>query len=243
MPPGYQPPPGYYPQQGYYYPQQGYYPPPNYYYPPAARQAPAYPPAPPRPAPRTRGFLALPFLGVATHLGDSGRFYDASASLGVMMGGRLSPFNDKGVRLSLDGELRFQPINFKDVPPGESWSGTQFEIGPSPLLHVPFQMGEFVVGPKIALFGYEANYTFPDTNGFDTTTRENWSGWSWGINTGAFFAVSRLLSLGAMVSLSFRKPLEKCVTPGSGVTAGIEECQQLEYAWEQVLGVHAAALF
>jgi hypothetical protein len=181
----------------------------------------------------------MPFLGVANHLGDSGTFYNTGATFGTLLGMRLQPAREGGVRLSINGELRFDVLNFANVPPGESWSGSQFEIGPSPMLHAPFQMGEFVAGFKVAMFGYQATYTFPDVNGFDTTTRENWLGWSLGPNTGAFFTVSRAMYLGVLVSYSFRKPLEKCVTPALGT----EMCRDIGYAWEQVLGIHAAALF
>jgi hypothetical protein len=237
-PPGYYPPPpGYYPPpQGYYPPPQGYYPRPNYYYPQATYAPPAnLPPPAPRPPPRTRGFLALPYLGVATHLGDSGRFYGPGAVGGVLVGGRVNP------SFSLNGELRIDALNFEETP-GTSRSGSQFEFGFSPLFHRQFATGELVVGPKLALFGYDADNSFRDANGFYTTTNETWSGWATGFNAGVFFAVNRIMSLGGMMTYSLRMPLEKCVRE-QFYSEMCFDTNDLDFAAENVLAFHGALLF
>jgi hypothetical protein len=226
-PPGYQPPPpGYYqqPPPGYQQPPPGYYqqPPPGTYQP----QAPAAPPPPPR----TRGFLALPYLGVQSQAGDTGRPYRAGFMLGALLGGRINP------AFSVNGELRIDTLNFANVPAGQHWEASEVDLAFSPLFHAPFPAGEFVVGPKLGLFGQNA--TLRDDNSV-TTTRGRASGLTAGVNAGVFFIVSRVMSLGGMLSFTIRDPAEVCATDASG----LETCVSADYAAEKVFGFHAAALF
>lgn len=242
-PPGYQqqppPPPGYYPQQPPppgYYPQQpppppGYYPP-GYYPPPAPGYYPPPAPRPERPAPRTHGFLAMPYLGFHTFAGATGAVYSPGATLGALIGGRLNP------SFSINGEIRLDALNFKNVPSSEQWDGSEFDIGISPLFHAQFPSGtgEFVIGPKLSFSGYEV--TLRDDFG-STITHDRWNGWSAGFNAGVFFAVGRVLSLGGLMSFTSRHPTERCPDDQFGV----EQCTSGDYSSENVFSFTGALLF
>jgi hypothetical protein len=234
-PPGYQPPPGYQqPPPGYYQPPPAYYPPPGYYPPGYGYQPPPpMPPPPPRPPPRTHGFLAMPYLGIATQTGEQGRRYSSGGIFGALIGGRLNRW------ASLNGELRIDFLDLRNAPASQSWSGTELDIGFSPLFHAPFALGEFVVGPKVSFFTHQESYLGADLNGFTTQFEQNWTGWSTGFNAGVFFAVSRFMSLGGMVSYTFRQPTEICTRTDFSV----EECPTGDFPSVNVLGFHAAALF
>jgi hypothetical protein len=238
-PPGYQqPPPGYYQQPppgyqqpappAYYQPPPTYYQqPPQTYYPPGQ----AYQPAPARPPPRTRGFLALPYIGFNSFAGDTGAQLDPGLIVGALVGGRLSP------TFSINGEIRIDTLNFRNLDSNQQWETNEFDLAASPLFHVPFAAGEFVVGPKLGFFSYDATYK---TNTRVTGT-EQWSGLTAGVNTGLFFAVSRIMSLGGMLSFTIRDPSEKCRT--DYVLATPEACTTGDFTAEKVLGFHAGALF
>jgi hypothetical protein len=251
-PPGYQaPPPAGQPPPGYQAPPPGTYqpPPPRYYQPPPAgtyqsppgyRQAPPPPgyqapppgyqaPPPPGPPPRTHGFLALPYLGAASRAGDSGNGLGPGPILGALIGGRVNP------TFSLNGELRIDVINFHNLAPGEQVAAAESELVFSPLFHVQFQAGEFVVGPKFGFFSYGAEDTIGGVSKGKTTA----SGETYGINAGVFFAVSRIMSLGGMVSYTVRDPSKQCVTPAGGAM----DCQNGNYPAEDILGFHAGMLF
>jgi hypothetical protein len=225
-PPGYiqQPPPGYYqpPPPGYYQPAPppGYYPPPGYGY---------RPPPAPRPPPRTHGFLALPYFGAAWHVGSSGSDMGVGAMFGTLLGGRLNPM------FSLNGELRIDVINFKNVPAFMQRSAGEYDFAFSPLFHVQFETGEFVVGPKFGIFGFSEQ----DSDYGVMTGQITSSGVSYGVNTGVFFALGRIMSLGGLVSYTVRDPSQVCTTP----TGGSKMCVDANYSAEQVLAFHASMLF
>src|SRR4051812_49701208 len=147
-PPGYQqqPPPGYQQQQ----PPPGYYqqqPPPGYYQqPPTAYQQPPGAYAPPPPPPGKHGFLALLYTGFETHTGSTGQGLGPGFIIGGILGGRVNP------QFSINGELRFDVLNPKNVNPGYDVTALELDLAVSPLFHVPFGKGEFVVGPKLGIF-------------------------------------------------------------------------------------------
>ena len=234
-PQGYQPPPGYQaPPPGYYQPPPAYYPPPGYYPPVTYQPPPPLPLLPPGPPPRTHGFLAMPYLGVATQTGEQGQRYSSGGIFGAIVGGRLNR------AFSLNGELRLDSLDFRNVPSTTAASGTELDIGFSPLFHAQFATGEFLIGPKLSFFTHQESYTGFDINGFYTEYHEDWTGWSVGVNTGLFFAVSRFMSLGGMVSYTLRMPTEVCTRMDFST---IEDCQSGDYPAANVLGFHAAALF
>ena len=111
----------------------------------------------------------------------------------------------------------------------------------SPLFHAQFAAGEFVIGPKLCFFTHQESYTGFDINGFYTEYHENWTGWSVGVNTGVFFAVSRFMSLGGMVSYTLRNADRGLHADGLLVDSRIADSG--DYPSANVLGFHAAALF
>ena len=231
-PPGYQAPPGYYqPPPGYYQqPPPGYYPPPGYAYRPPPPGG--YPPPAARPPPRTHGFLALPYMGAESHTGQTGADYDAGFIIGTLIGGRLNP------SFSLNGELRIDVLSLKGAPSGTKWQATEFDFAFSPLFHAQFPTGEFVVEPKLGIFGYEEH---DSTSGLETR-KQTWTGVTYGVNAGVFLAVSRFMSLGGMLSYTVRDPSDVCTTDET-VAFPTEHCTSANYRAENVLGFHAAALF
>jgi len=148
---------------------------------------------------------------------------------GFLLGGRLSP------NFSMSAELRFDDLNFRNVPADSTRSVTEGDIAFSPLFHVQFAVGEFVIGPKFGVFSYEENDTM---NGLSTGQITE-TGTSYGVNAGAFFAVSRIMSLGGMVSYTVRDPSQQCFTPPNGSKG----CTNANYPAENVLGFHAGMLF
>jgi len=231
-PPGYQGPPGYYQAPPGYYqpPPPGYYPPPGYAYRPPPPGG--YPPPAPRPPPRTHGFLALPYIGTESHTGSSGAAYNPGFIIGALIGGRLNP------AFSLNGELRADILSLKGVPQNEKWEASEFDFAFSPLFHVQFPAGEFVVGPKLGIFGYEERDSINGTE----THKQTWSGVTYGVNAGVFLAVSRIMSLGGMLSYTVRDPSQVCDTDET-VAFPMEHCVSDNYQAENVLGFHAAMLF
>ncbi|HEY7371278.1 MAG TPA: outer membrane beta-barrel protein [Polyangia bacterium] len=238
-PPGYQPPPPGYQQQpppGYYQPPPGYYqpppqgtyqqPPPGYYQPPPPSGY-GYPPPPPPPAPRTHGFLALPYIGTASHVGSNSADLGPGFMIGALLGGRLNP------NFSINGELRVDVLNYKNLAPSDTRTATETDIAFSPLFHVQFPTGEFVVGPKFGFFSYDE-----DDSGSSNVTYTA-TGTTYGVNAGVFFALGRALSLGGMISYTVRDASQQCTTPSGGV----KNCTDGNYAAENVLGFHGGMLF
>ena len=225
-PPGYQqqPPPGYQqpPPPGYQQPPPGYPPPSTY-----GQGQPGYGAAP---APVKSGFLALPYIGISSLQGTTGENNGAGLLLGALLGGRLNP------QFSLNGELRFDILNPKNVNPGFDVGEAEFALSFSPLFHVPFPQGEFVIGPKVGFFGYalEAKY------GGQSVDKLSGSGLEGGANAGVFFNISPTVALGGMLSFTIRDFSRFCET----VPPYAEQCNDSPNSdAHNVLGIHGGALF
>jgi len=222
---GYPPPQGYPQQQPGYAPPPGY--PPGYQPPPGYAQPPGYAPPPP---PQRSGFLALPYIGFESHLGDTGTGLGAGFVLGALLGGRLNP------QFSLNGEISIDVVNLKDQAPGDEVSWVEVDLAFSPLFHAPLSStAEFVVGPKLglAILGQESRYYGVTT---DEITR---TGLAAGFNSGIFFAVSPNTSLGGMLTFTIRDASQECTkTPGVA-----EQCYDINVPAEKVLGFNFGALF
>jgi hypothetical protein len=235
-PPGYQPPPGYpppgyyqQPPPGYYQPPPGYYQPPPGTYPPPGYGYPPQPPPPPRPPPRTHGFLAMPYIGGHAHAGQTSELYGPGFSMGVLLGGRLNP------SFSINGELRVDALSFRNVPSSEDWEAAEFDFALAPLFHFQFAAGEFVLGPKLGFFSYDET----DKAGGVAVYLERRSGFAAGINSGVFFAVSRVLSLGGLLTFTVRNPGQVCTT----VPPALERCDSGDFPSDKVFGFLGAMLF
>ena len=220
------PPPAGYQQPAPYGQQPGYYQqPPTAYQPPP----PGYAAAPPPPRGK-HGFLALPYLGFESHRGDTGVGLGAGAMFGVLLGGRINEM------FSINGEFRVDVLNPTDVMSGYDVTIAEVDLAVSPLFHVPFDAGEFVVGPKLGFFGFSEQDKY---DGVDAG-KYSASGFVAGVNSGVFFNVSRSVELGGMLSLTIRDPSQRCSTPAGGV----ENCNStIDYVAEKVIGFHAGALF
>ncbi len=231
-PPGYQqPPPGYQqqPPPGYQQPPPGY-PPPGYQQPPP--QAYGYPQQPgygaPPPAGK-HGLLALPYIGLESHQGNSGSDLGTGFVIGGLLGGRVNPM------FSINGELRLDVLNPKNVPSGADITVIEVDLAFSPLFHVPFPNGEFVIGPKLGIFAGAASASYGGQDAGSTST----SGLMGGVNSGVFFDISPKVALGGMLSFTVRDPGESCATP----PGGSESCVSGDYPSEKVLSFHAGAMF
>ena len=227
-PPGYQqqPPPGYQqqPPPGYQQPPPAGYPPPQAYG--NSAPPPGYAAAPPVKS----GFLALPYLGISSLQGTTGENNGAGFLLGALLGGRINPM------LSLNGEVRFDILNPKNVNSGYDVGEAEFALSFSPLFHAPFPQGEFVIGPKLGIFGYalEAKY------GGQTVDKVSASGLELGANAGVFFNISPTVALGGILSFTVRDPSKVCET----VYGYAEQCNDsTDFDSQKVLGIHAGALF
>ncbi len=106
----------------------------------------------------------MPYLGVATQTGEQGQRYSSGGVFGALVGGRLNQ------SFSLNGELRLDSLDFRNVPSTTAASGTELDIGLSPLFHAQFATGEFVIGPKLSFFTHQESYPGFDINGFTRST-------------------------------------------------------------------------
>jgi len=237
-PPGYQqPPPGYQQQPPPGYQQQpppGYYqqPPPAGYYqqPPTAYQpAPGYA-APPPPPPGRHGLLALPFIGIESHQGDSGVGLNPGLVLGGILGGRI------GSTFSINGELRIDVLNPKNTQSGVDETAVEVDFALSPFFHMPFPSGEFLIGPKLGFFGAASQLSYGGIDGDKTSA----SGFVYGFNSGVFLDVGQRSALGGMLTFAVRDATSVCYTPAGGS----EQCGSVSnLVPEKVLGFQFAALF
>jgi hypothetical protein len=206
-PPPYAPPPGYPPGYG----APGSYPP-GYGPPPASYPPPGYavfPPPPPPVAIWRRGFLAMPYVGVNSFEGNTGKGIDPGLRLGAIMGGHAAP------TLSLNGELLIDVVNLRDAPSNQTAASVELDF--SPLIHIPSDNIEFVIGPKLG--AYVFSITQKNTAYGDVT--DSLTGLVVGFNAGLFAEVSPNLAIGGLFSFSVRKPQHQCQKiDGYGETCG-----------------------
>jgi hypothetical protein len=171
----------------------------------------------------------LLYTGFVTHTGTTGENFGPGFMLGGILGGRLNP------QFSINGELRFDILNPKNVNAGYDVTALELDLALSPLFHVPFQNGEFIVGPKLGIFAQAVDVAY----GGQSVGTESLSGYVAGINSGVFFDVSRSVAIGGMLSLSVRDPRRYCETP----TGGSESCVDVTGDSEKVIGFHGGVLF
>ena len=215
-----------YPQQ---YPQtyqqpQGYPQQPGYY------QQPAYPApvaAAPVPAPRHRGFMFMPYLGLNFPVGDAGDGYSTGFRLGGLMGGYVGP------HFSINGELSIEIMNL-DVPSGVDATEVLAAFTLSPLFHFGPPRLDFVIGPRL---GFYADAASMSASGSSSETTYSETGLAYGFNAGAFFQLGRIW-LGGLLSFTAHDASESCVDYGSG-----EQCGDAEGDAFKVLTLNAAVLF
>jgi hypothetical protein len=197
----------------------------------AAAAPPGWPaPAPTRaPNPHRRRLVALPYVGINSYQGDSGKGVDPGLHIGALLGGRI------GRIFSINGELTFDFLNLSNTAPDASSFSLDIDLAVSPLFHIPVKRVELVVGPKLGLELNVRSFTQADM----TSTGRS-LGTVFGLNTGAFVSVSRGVALGGMLSLVVRRDAENCNTPPNSS----EQCTtDITYSSAKVLGVSFGALF
>ena len=226
-PPGYQqqPPPGYYQQQ----------PPPGYYQqPPTAYQPPpgAYAPPPPPPGQARLSRAPLPRARIAPGRQPATVSARASSSARIL-GGRVNP------QFSINGEFRIDVLNPKNVPSGVDVTVVEVDFAVSPLFHVPFPNGEFVLGPKLGFFGAAGSTS--RTEASSTATEQLPAGSSPGSTPASFFDVTRAHGPGRHAQLRrFAIPAGPARRRAADANTAIDGQHS---ASEKVLGFQAGALF
>jgi hypothetical protein len=218
-----QPPQGYPPQPPPTYPQQ---PPPTY---PQQQPPPGYP-QPPAPTPQPqRAALFIGYFGAHVFTGKAADAYGPGFRLGGIAGLRAGPF------LSLNGELGFDILNAKNQSSGEDLSGAVVELAFSPLLHLPSNGVELVVGPKLGLWGLYLEGT--SSLGSESLSANGWLG---GLNAGFFASLGPTAAIGGLLTFEARKYSEACFTD----LTGTKNCASdgLGPA-DKVLGITAAILY
>ena len=102
-------------------------------------------------------------------------------------------------------------MNPKNVPQGYDEAELMLDLALSPFFHISSGNIEFVIGPKL---GFTADAYQVKFNGADEN-KGNASGYVYGINAGAFAALSPSVSLGGIVSFVGRSVTKYCSTnPG-----------------------------
>ena len=164
--------------------------------------------------PLRRFFLATPYLGISSFLGetaDIGR-RSVGARAGAILGLRLHP------AFSLNGEISLDVLNFRDVPSGQKMGGGAFALSASPLFHLFAPTVEVVFGPRVGVWGEGISRK---VNGVETIFSV--SGFLLGLNAGLFFPVRRCLSVGGLVTLDTRRFGRTCTRNADGVEACSED--------------------
>lgn len=245
------------PPQGNAYPQGNYYPPPpsgaeqppqgSAYPPPQGGAYPppqgsAYPPPqggaylpPPSTAPARRGLLLLPFLGFNSYQGQTGQGTGVGLRLGTLLGGSV------GDMFSANGEITLDVVNQKTAPSGyDSASRAQLVLAFSPLVHVPAGTIEVVAGPKLGFWVETADLAVTGFSGVTDTSSA--SGYVFGLNVGAFGAVSPSMSVGGLISFDVRTVHEYCFM-FSGQSESCTTDPMFTGAADKVLAINGALLF
>ena len=163
----------------------------------------------------------MPYTGVHSYLNSEASAYGPGLRVGAMIGGRVSDV------VSLNGELTYDISNVHS-PPADGYSETGGDLAFSPMLQLPFNAVEIVLGMKLGLF--ELHRTLSD--GFVT----NGVGYVTGIRAGVFLPVSPRTSFGLLASYDLKwVPGARAACPTSPDPCGRGN--------GQVLSLSAAAVF
>ena len=174
--------------------------------------------------------LAMPFIGVESHQGNTGLGLNPGFVIGGILGGRIGP------AFSINGEFRIDVLNPKNTGSGVDETAVEVDFALSPFFHMPFPNGEFLIGPKLGFFGAADQFSYGGVDGDKTTA----SGLVYGFNSGVFFDVGPRAALGGMLTFAVRDATSVCYTPAGGS----ESCNSTgNYNSEKVLGFQFAALF
>jgi hypothetical protein len=177
---------------------------------PIATRAPLKPRPPPPPPPSRlhsgRRFMALPFFGVHTYRGASGRNHDVGVRLGSLLGARINQ------SVSLNGEISFDLENPENEA-GVDASSSTAKVALAPLLHSRSVDGsrQLVVGFKMGLWANSYDVTMSGQTGTGSGT-----GWLMGLNLGWLFDIGDVTALGVLAAYEIQTPLNACSRPPGG---------------------------
>jgi hypothetical protein len=179
----------------------------------------------PMPA-RKRRFLALPYVGLHSFQQKEATAYSPGLRIGGLFGVRL------GDRLSLGGEVTFDRSNVSG-PAGspQTWF---FRTSVSPLIHLPAGSLEVALGPKLGIYTFTWRY---NVAGASVETRD--TGYSTGINAGAFTALSPQTSIGLLLSFDVMWSRPTCILD---VGVHLQKCGDTTDV-AKVLGLTGGVLF
>jgi hypothetical protein len=168
-------------------------------------------------------------MGINSYQGDAGKDLGVGFRLGVLLGGHINEM------LSANAELTLDVVNLDNATGDTNAADAVFAF--SPLVHIPMGNIEFAVGPKLGFRSYNVSVK---AGGAETKFKAN--GYVFGVNAGAFVAVSNSVSLGGLLSAEIRSIHEVCQTfPGQS-----EACSKVDIDTgdaNKVIGLAAAALF
>jgi hypothetical protein len=177
--------------------------------------------------PWREGFMALPFIGLNSFQGDTGRNVDVGLRLGAIVGTRLAE------NWSAGGELVVDFVNPSNTGTADV-SEYMIDFAFTPLLHVPQPGFEFVLGPVLGGFVLTASAS---GGGISESV---WAyGWTFGANAGVLLNVNESAKVGLLVSFVGREPFKECAS--SNIMS--EMCATSGFTAAKVLGFAAAAMF
>jgi hypothetical protein len=167
----------------------------------SATRQPAAAYASPPAARRKRRLLAIPYVGVHSYVQRDA--YGPGLRFGGLLGVRV------GDRLSVNGELTYDVSNVSG--PITLEQERFFRGSVSPLVHVDARGLELNIGPKVGLYSRRSRY---DAGGADLEVTG--SGYTTGLNAGAFVPVSPQVSLGLLLSFEVMWARPDCFADAFG---------------------------
>jgi hypothetical protein len=190
------------------------------------------PPASTRVTRPRAGAHLVPYVGVSSFQGNTGKGLDAGFRAGALGGGHINPM------FSVNGEITMDILNSNDKAIA-TFTGIDLDLALSPLVHVRVDSVELVFGPKLGAFFGRINTEMP-VGAMVLTAKETERGWLAGVNAGAFFSLSRSFGLGALLSFVVRNPTTACTE--STLTPGNEVCTGSNLTADKVLALTIAML-
>jgi hypothetical protein len=173
----------------------------------------------------------VPYVGVSSFLGDSGKGVDPGLRVGALAGGHLTSM------FSLNGEIT---VDFQNWSGGVDHTGINLDMAVSPLVHVPLNNFELVFGPKLgAWFG--ADNTSVTLANFDLKSKTTSHGWLAGLNAGGFVSLNKSVELGGLLSFVLRDPTSACTENNQAL--GPKACTSSGLTSPKVLAFTVALLF
>jgi hypothetical protein len=181
------------------------------------------------------GAHLVPYVGVSSFLGSSGKGLGPGFRAGAIGGGHVNPM------FSVNGEITIDLLN-----PSSSagdYTGLNLDLALSPFVHVPLKNFELVFGPKLgAWFGaINTSVAVPLLN-MNMTARSREHGWLAGLNAGGFLSLNHSVELGALLSFLVRSPTSACADTNVP-TPGPEICTGSNLSSGKVLAFSIALLF